>query len=197
MLLIGSFVHGRPSSPVNGGFEIAPPFTAVTTSGNVFIDGTASGTSTPPAYRWAIPNGAIAASASASFDSAVSYAGNYSLKLDLANATGSVTVGSFLAANAAQLFVLLPNTRYTLSAKVKTNNTATNGAFIDLREFNSSFAAVTTTSSNKLSGTNDWTTVTVTVTTQPSTAWGGIFLRHNVTGNTATAWFDNVKVTRS
>lgn len=179
----------------NGDFEIAPPFTAAQTAGNKWIDGTASGSGALSAYGWSIINSAIAATASAQFDSSVAHTGSKSIKLSTADATGAVTVGMYIGTIVPQhFFPLSPNTSYTLEGWIKTDNVATNSAFFDLREYTSGVSAITTNSSTKLSGTNDWTKITLTFTTQATTALGGIFLRNNVTGNVGSAWFDDIVV---
>lgn len=180
----------------NGNFEYAPAFTAATTAGNVWIDGTASGSATNDVYGWGT---VITVNGSASFDTSVKYSGSASIKLSCINATGQVTVGpSALLATPAfsnsKPIPVLPNTSYTLTALVKTNNVAANSAFIDMREYTSALAIVTTTSSTKLSGTNDWTLLTCTATTGATTRFIMPILRNNVAGNISDAWFDNIKL---
>lgn len=181
----------------NGDFEIAPPFTAATSTANAWIDGTAAGSTALKAYGWAIPSGGVSSSANVQFDTSVSHSGSNSLKLSTADATGAMTVSSYKTADIRSLFLVDPNTSYTLTFWVKTNNVATNGAFIDFRTYTSAVATVTTTSSTKLSGTNDWTKVTLTVTTGATAYFGSIFLRNNVTGNISSVWFDDIVLAKT
>jgi hypothetical protein len=180
----------------NGNFENAPLSNiAVTTTPNVWINGTAAGSGASSAYGWATT--ALTANASAGFDAAQFHSGTYSMKLSTLNASGQMTVGTSTSAAPGagqiyQLFVLSPNTKYTLTAWIRTNNVATNGAFIDVREYSSAVSNLATTSTNKLTGTNGWTQVTSTFTTNASTAYATIFLRNNVTGNISDAWFDDI-----
>lgn len=176
----------------NGDFEIAPPFTAATATATTWIDGTSAGSTAITAYGWAIPSGAVSNTANVQFDTSVAHSGTTSLKLSTVDATGAITVASCRTVAANLLFYLDPATSYTLTAWIKTNNVATNGAFIDFRQYSSALATLVTTSSTKLSGTNDWTKVTITVTTNASAAFGSLFLRNNVTGNVSQAWFDDI-----
>jgi hypothetical protein len=168
---------------------------AQTNASSRWIDGTAAGSSAKLAYGWAIVS--LTANAAAGFDDTTFHSGNYSMKLSTLNSTGAITVGSYrtnspTASSAFELFLLKPNTAYTLTGWIKTNNVAASGAWIDCREFSSSFATLATTSTNKLSGTNNFIEVTVMFTTNASTVFGGVFLRNNVAGNIADAWFDDV-----
>lgn len=180
----------------NGNFEYAPAFTAATTAGDVWINGTAGGSNTNDVYGWGT---VITVNGSASFDTSVKYSGSASIKLSCINATGQVTVGpSKLLATPAfsnsKPIPVLPNTSYTLTALVKTNNVAANSAFIDMREYTGALAIVTTTSSTRLSGTNDWTLLTCTATTGATTRFIMPILRNNVAGNVSDAWFDDIKL---
>lgn len=197
----------RPSlleNPVfNGDLVLYPSFTAATTTAGRWIDGTAAGSTANDFWNWAIPALGVTAPGSAQFDSSVFYSGSIfasqrSLKLSTNSALGAITVCNSLDASspAASRYLtpLLPSTAYVITAMVKTSNCATNSAFIDLREFTGALASVTTTSSNKLSGTNDWTEVSISVTTNATTRFGLILLRNNVTGNTSDAWFTDIRV---
>lgn len=183
----------------NANFENYPTFTAQTNVASRFITGTAAGSTTNRTYVWACPSGAVTSSSAAGFDSTVSHSGSASMKLSTLNATGAITVAynatvttTITAADLKYVFVMLPNTFYTLTGFVKTNNVATNSAFINIRQVNSSGTQVATTASSKLSGTNDWTQLTVTVTTQATAAFGTILLSNSVAGNTSDAWFDDL-----
>lgn len=199
--VLGSFIPRKPFPPTNGSFENYPTFVAATTTANRYIDGTAAGSTTNQSFgSWAIPAVSVTAAASAQFDTTESYSGGVSMKLSTLDATGAITVGNARTATAptaTEVFTLLPSTAYVITARVKTVNVAANGAFIDVRQFTSAFSAITTTSSNKLAGTNDWTLVTINVTTASNCACGIILLRLNVAGNVSSANFDHIIVRRA
>lgn len=184
----------------NGDFETAPAVnTAATTIAARYIDGT-SGGSASTSYGWAIPGAGVAASAGAAFDSSVTHGGSYSMRLSTLNSSGTITVSTFKdnpptsGSLQTQGFVLLPSSTYTIIGWIKTNNVATNGAFIDLRQFDETGSNIATSSSTKRSGTSDWTRVSFTVTTGATAKWGSILLRNNVAGNVSDAWFDDILV---
>lgn len=176
----------------NGNFEIAPTtLTAPTNTPSRWVDGTAGGSSATTGLGWGIVS--FGASAQAGWDNTVAHSGTYSMKLSTLNNTGSLVLAVYaISPTGLVLFPLLPSTTYTLTGWIKTNNVATNGAWIDLREYNSAAGNLGTTSSTKLSGTNAFTQVTFSVTTNASTAYGTIFLRNGVTGNIGDAWFDDI-----
>jgi hypothetical protein len=69
----------------------------------------------------------------------------------------------------------------------------TNGAFIDVREYGSTFTLLATNTTNKLGGTDtSWRTLTITFTTNASTVFGAILLRNNIAGNTSDMWVDDI-----
>lgn len=182
----------NPNLIFNGNFEIAPPFTAATTTAATWVNGLAAGSAAFKECGWGIPSGSIAASAAVQFDTAEKYSGDYSLKLSTLNSSGAITVANYRALDNLVLPPILPSTAYTLTARVKTNNAAAAGAFIDFRQINSSLGTISTTSSTKLAGTNDWTQLSVALTSSASAAFAVVFLRLNVTGNVSDAWFDEV-----
>lgn len=185
----------------NFDFETLPsPNTAATNTAGRWIDGTAAGSSAATGLGWATVAGALTASAEAAFDTSKSHTGSASLRLSTLNAAGSIVVGyktnpMTLSAAPVELFPVLPSTTYKFTAFMQTDNVTTNGAFLDVREFNSSAGTITTTSSNKLSGTNaTWQTLTITVTTNASTRWIGFLVRLNVPGNVSSLWIDDIYV---
>lgn len=186
----------------NGNFEIKPAvITAATTTAARWIDGTAAGSQAKTGLGWSALT--VTASAEIGFDTTIFRSGTASMRLSTLNAAGAVTAGSYRinAPVASSLFELIPlvaNQVYTLSAYIRTNNVATNGAFIEFREFNATGGTVLTTTSTKLSGTDTtWRNVSFTLTTNALTRFGGIFLRNNVTGNVSDAWFDDITLTPS
>lgn len=181
----------------NGNFEIAPSvLTAQTNTAGRWIDGTAAGSVAKLGLGWAAATSGVTASAAAGFDNTVSHSGTYSMKLSTLNASGAITVsnlaGSIGVGTLYQIFMLPPNISVTLSCYIKTNNVASNSAFIDLRQYNTAATALATTPTTKVSGTADWTVCTVTVTTNASCVFGALFLRNNVAGNVGDAWFDDI-----
>lgn len=187
----------------NGDFEYAPPFTAATNTAGNWIDGTAAGSSTNSIYKWSIPAAGLAGGGNISFDSTVSKSGTYSLKVSTGTVAGTAVASRTLSSVITKveadttLMPALPNTSYTLTAFVKTNNAATNAVYADIRQYDGTLAASTTTPTNKLSGTNDWTPITVTITTGSSTRYLGVLLRNAVTGNVSDAWFDDITLVKS
>jgi hypothetical protein len=183
----------------NGNFELKPSYVADTNTAGKWIDGTAAGSGAKLAYGWGTPatGSGVGANAAAAFDTSQFRSGTASMRLSNLNASGAVTIASYalnpIASTAFQLFRLIPNTSYTMRGYVRTNNVATNSAFIDVREYSAAIATLATNSSNKLSGTDtSWRQVTATFTTNASTVFGAVFLRNNVAGNTSDAWFDDI-----
>lgn len=192
----GTGTNGVNIAP-NGDFELVPSFTAATNTAGRFIDGTAAGSTTTKTYKWAIPSAGPSSPYTAQFDTSVFYAGTASMKLSTTSIAGALvvaTTANLTTPPVDEVINLLPSTTYTISAMVKTNNVFTNSVYVDLREYNSSRAALVTTSTSKLTGTNDWTQLSVTVTTNASTAYGAIILRNINAGNISDAWFDNVRL---
>lgn len=180
----------------NGDFEYRPPFTAATTAAGTYIDGTAAGSAMNNLFgSWAIPTGAITAAAEVRFDPTTSRSGSGSLKLSSLDATGKVVVSNGKSGSspaAADLYPVLPNTSYTFSEWVKTTNAATNSVFSDIRQYSGAISTVVTTSTTKLSGTNDWTLLTTTFTTNANTRYIQLLHRIEVAGNVSSAWFDDI-----
>lgn len=179
----------------NGFFSVVPPvITAGTNTVARWVDGTVGGSSAKKSYGWAIPSGGYAATAEVTFDPSVKYSGTHSLRLSNLNATGAITVSTFRTTINNEYINISPNTQYQLTFRLKTNNVALNGAYADFRQFNSAGTALLTTSSTKLTGTNDWALVTLTVTTGATAVLGAVLLRSNVVGNISDAWFDEVEL---
>lgn len=191
-----------PNILFNGDFEIKPSvLTAATNTGARWIDGTAGGSNAVRSYGWAVTPGAIA-NAEVGFDTTVFRSGAASLKLSHLTTGGNITCGSYkqsiTSSTLHELTSALPSTEYTLTGYIRTNNVASNGVFIDVREFNASGGTVTTTSTNKLSGTDtSFRTATATFTTQSSTRFVIVFLRLNVVGNICDVWFDDITLRRT
>lgn len=184
----------------NGDFEVAPIFTAVQTTRSKWIDGTAAGSATVDQYRWAL--GGPADATSARFDPTVTHSGSYSLKLSNTDTLGRARALHLNANNYSTVtsiqartycIPVLGGTSYTLSAWVKTNNCVANGAKIGIVELDSTFGPAVSSGSTGLTGTNDWTYQSLTVTTAASTLFVGIQLLNDVAGNVSDVWFDDVR----
>jgi hypothetical protein len=92
---------------------------------------------------------------------------------------------------------VLPNTSYTVTGWAKTNNVNTNSVYIDALEYYGNLGVNATNSTNKLSGTQDWTQLTKTFTTGSVTRFILIVLRNNVAGNVSDAWYDDITLVKN
>lgn len=177
----------------NGNFEYAPSFTAAQTTSAAYIDGTATGSTTNGVYGW---GALITPNANVKFDTSVSSSGAVSLAINTTDASGLATLSlakDGATPTKAEVIPVLPSTSYTLTCRIKTTNSPTNGSYFDLREYGGALSIVLTTSSTKLTGTNDWTTISVTVTTNSSTRFIMPLLRR-IAGSVGTTWFDDIRL---
>jgi len=146
-------------------------------------------------YKWVFGNAANGASGE--FDSSVTRTGRLTLKLSTTDITGkarastSDQTGSTNATNLSNEIPILPSTSYRFNCYVKTNNLTTNSLFTNLI-----FLGATGTwlsldvTTQKLSGTNDWTLLTKTFTTPATAYYLRIIHEINVAGNISDVWFD-------
>jgi concanavalin A-like lectin/glucanase superfamily protein/carbohydrate binding protein with CBM4/9 domain len=180
----------------NGDFEYAPPFVAAGNTASKMIDGTAAGSTSNTLFGWGVPTAGAVSSSTWQFDGAEKYSGNYSMKLSALDVTGSVTVANYgtVPAVASLAIPVQPNTSYTLTARVKTSSVPTNGAYIRLRLLDSAKSTTTTTLSNRLSGTNDWTLCSIVLTTGASDKYALVMMNLDP-GAISSAWFDNISLT--
>lgn len=187
---------------LNGDFEIAPPNASntPTTTATKYIDGTVAGSILPDTGlifgAWSSVTTSL--NASAAYDYSVSHSGTCSMRLSCLTTGVTVTAGQGRTTtfpNTFDIFPLLPNTSYTMTCWIKTNNAASLAGYVDFREYNGDGSANITYSTAKLSGTNDWTQLTVTTTVSAAARWGRIFLRNNVVGNISDVWFDDIVLT--
>ena len=143
-------------------------------------------------YGWYMYRSATAVSAE--FDSAVKRTGKFTLKLSTTDATGAVmadiTPAGGLANCRKYAIPCKPNTTYVWKCWVKTNNVATNSAYLQLRTYTAAGVYTDNPASSLLSGTNDWTLLTVSITTGATIVYLSPALRLYVTGNVSDAWFD-------
>jgi hypothetical protein len=189
-------VNTRMNILQNGNCEIYPAIlTAATNVTARWIDGTAAGSQAAKSTGWA--TNSVGASSEAGFDTSIKRSGNASLRLSTLNTSGTISVSSFRTVSIPQLFVLQPSTSYTFVGYIRTNNTAASSAYIDFRQYDSALATLATTASTKFTGTNTFTLVTITLTTNASAAFGAIIPRVNVAGNISDAWFDDMALYRT
>src|SRR5690606_26918304 len=124
------------SVQVNGSFEVRPAsYTADTNTANRWIDGTAAGSTARLGCGWSAPSAGsgVGANGAIAFDTTQFRSGAASLRLSTLNSSGAVTASSArtiapTAASAFELHALRPNTSYTLTGYIRTNNVASEGA---------------------------------------------------------------------
>ena len=181
----------------NGGFELAPAFVAGTTDIDNWIDGTAGGSGTVDQYGWYLHT--TGATLTASFDTTISASGKYSMKF-VATSGGAGYISNFnpnvtlvgYAKHAIPLKGAVGGaTKYRISCKIKTDSAYGDGAFFVLYETNSVGTVVATKTSPKITGTNDFTIITLDFTTQATTTFGLLVL-NLTTGGAQTIWFDDI-----
>jgi hypothetical protein len=186
----------------NGDFEYAPAFTAATTSSNVYINGTAAGTTTANTYGWRTN---YTNSCSAQFDSAEKANGNYSLKLSTTgtNAIAQAQYYSPPSTSTTAYFELLPSTSYTITFKMKTNYVSGvgRGAFLRHTQYSGDKVAGTGTDSTYINTTTNWTDYSISFTTASTARYGLIRLFTWGQDSSATlimdAWFDDIVLTKT
>lgn len=187
----------------NGDFELAPTFTAATTTGARWIDGSAAGSSTTDTYGWALTGGA--GSYATQFDTASPHGGASSLKLSTVAISSFLSVGLAISSSLANLnrygILVYPNTQYILSGWMKTNyvsGDSTNGACICLLTYDAAAAAKQTIRlpNGYLKTTSGWTFYSTTFTTDAAAVYANFDNR--IFGHTGTAtlimdaWFDDL-----
>lgn len=148
---------------------------------------TASGWIESEAYGWYMTR--VATNVSAEFDTAVTRTGTKTLKLSTTDATGRLVASQ----RWTDLLASIPvksSTKYKLSCFVKTTTAAAASACLKLEEYDSSWTLWTTSTSNTLTGTNDWTLCSVTFTTASTAVKCIPYCSLNVAGNVSDAWFD-------
>ncbi len=141
----------------------------------------------------------IATAVSAEFDTAVTRTGTKTLKLSATDTTGAVytlnlggTAGASVAVALLQphAIVIKPSTSYVFTVYAKTLNAVANSPYAQLVQFNSAGTRGTITPTNKLSGTNDWTLLTASFTSDATATYMVILLGFYVAGAVMDTWFD-------
>lgn len=186
----------NPLSLYNGDFKKVPLFTAATTTADRWINGQAAGTQALWAYGWAIPSGALAVGGGAYFDT--SDPNNPCIKLENTTTGGAVSVFSVrtLTTPDPKYMLNVPfSTSITIEYTVEAFNAVANAVFLEVREYNSSLALVTTTAHTKVAA-GDIAKVTrkLVVTTNAATRFLIVGLRNNIAGNISWAKFSNIRV---
>lgn len=185
----------------NGGFEIAPPFTAITSSSLVFIDGTAAGSTTNDNYGWITSINATGFQAY--FDTTTFHSGTTSMHLQNTNTTGrggvkmgnNASSGSISARVMESLLIpVAPNTKYVISAWIKTSNAVSGAVNGGWTRYTSSYGAIggNFTLFGTNNGTQNWTFQSNIITTGATDAYFQLVLNNNTAGNVSDAWFDDI-----
>jgi len=140
----------------------------------------------------------FAASTSAEFDSAVTRTGRLTLKMSTLDATWvcrvlnqnapNFTTTATNLANSRFFIPCKPSTKYKFSVYAKTNNAV--NCLVDITQVTSAFANLATSSTNTISGTNDWALMTTTFTTNASAVYFGFVFYLPTAWNISDAWFD-------
>jgi hypothetical protein len=181
----------------NGDFELTPPFTAVQIATR-WIDGTAAGSDTITQYGWFFYT--TAGTTSCRFDPTVSYSGKTSFKLSNVDTSGrcqieNVNVSILTAEHFSKHAIRIkPSVKYKLSAFVKTINVAADSVYIRLAQYDIAASLGTQVFTSKLTGTNDWTYLSVTFTSDADAEFGRLSIYNIIAGNVSDAWFDEVRL---
>lgn len=198
---LGSVIRGNLA--YNGDFEIAPAFTAATTTTARWVDGTAGGSNASLGYGWSFIS--KVGTASIQFDTAEFHSGSKSLKLSI-TATSSQCVASINKATSNIKFggiKLSSSTAYKVSFWMKTNvtsGTATTGARLTTNERTAAGTFVSSNNSTGILTTTGWTQYTFTYTSS-ATANNWLDIQPQITGNNGAAtlimdaWFDDIVIT--
>jgi hypothetical protein len=198
---------------LNGNFETSPTFTAAQTASN-WVDGTAAGSATPNFYKWFVskvnsPTGSV------QFDSATKLTGKNSLKIAVTGVTGASdyfhigncqNIANPVAADSKVYgFRVKPSTQYTVKVTFKTDSITTansKGVRGEIRRHksdmsfygsnNTNFMVTGFSNSTFVTGTNDWTTVTQTFTTDANDYFWIVSFYFQ--GETGTVWIDDINI---
>ncbi len=175
----GVYIPGAKS------IEGATGDTARTTSG--YIEGTAT-VDTKNLHWYAFQQ---ATAYSHEFDTSVTRTGTKTLKISTTDTTGRTlgTSNRLDPPNMGEFMPIKANTSYTFNCYVKTNNVAANSVYCRVITANVA-GYLTQNLTNKLSGTNDWTLLTKTFTSDATATHVGISCFNFVAGNISDAWFD-------
>jgi hypothetical protein len=126
------------------------------------------------------------------FDTAVTRTGTRTLKVSTTNTSGRGRAdGNTADTPLKYTFPIKPSTSYILRCFAKTTTVAADSVYMLMGQLTSADAFIATIgTTNKLTGTNDWTLLTSTFTTHATAAFGYLSCRNIVAGNISDAWFD-------
>lgn len=191
----------------NGYFDNQPAFTAATTAttSGVWIDGTASGSSTNDIYNWKciLQSGGAA---TWRFDDSEGHSGTTSLKVVVTTGIGSTNSneasllggsGPSAANQNRYLIPVYPSAAYIFTGWIKTSSitAGSGGARFKITEYDGVNTAATATRNTTLvTGTNDWTQYTSSFTTNANTKLINLFC--DLTLETGTAWYDDISLVK-
>jgi hypothetical protein len=194
---------------LNGDFAKTPPANTPTTVSRMWINGTASGSSSDATYGWG--TGGNSSGTSAAFDTTVSHSGNASLRLKttVGGIAGAYSIGKYDVPLYIKLYAFrLPsnalNSTYTLSYWMKTTHnsgSANTGATAGIIQWNSSGTTLAGNNFNTgVLGTTEWTYYTLQVKiTNPASSYLEVYAQirgHDGAGTLAMdAWFDDISLT--
>ncbi|MGE5599344.1 MAG: carbohydrate binding domain-containing protein, partial [Bacteroidota bacterium] len=123
-------------------------------------------------------------SGSFTYDTAYPRTGRYAVKI-------YKTTGNAGWCTADQLrFVVDPAKQYTFTAYAKTSNASTNSVYICMAWYDTWGTWISNSTSSRLSGTANWTKLSVTATPPANARRVQFYLRAD--GNNGTVWFDDV-----
>ena len=182
----------------NGDFEYAPAFTAATTTSGRWIDGTAGGSSTN-VYGWYTN---FAGTGAIQFDSTVRDSGSNSLKVSTTaiNSIAYALTTEIGLNSGASYYSLLPSTSYTLTFRMKTSlvSGTSRVAFVRHTQYTGAKASSTGTDSTYVNTTTDWTTYTISFTTEATTRFGHtrcyVWGQEGAATLIMDAYFDNISL---
>ena len=143
-------------------------------------------------YHWYANQ--VATAWSAEFDTAVTRTGTKTLKVSTTDTTGRPYINQDPAgllknvlSHAARI---KPSTQYVFSCYAKTTNVASGSVYIRCSQRNASNGQLTIVDTNALTGTNDWTLLTATFTSDATAVFCPFQLQNITAGNVSDAWFD-------
>jgi hypothetical protein len=140
----------------------------------------------------------VATSMSTEFDSAVRRTGKFTLKVETLDITGTGYAGyggNTVAESLTNYIAVKPSTAYRVNCYAKTNNVAADAVYIRVVDIDTEGTAGTIVYTNKLTGTNDWTLLTVSFTSAADAALAKFECYNYIAGNVSQAWFDINSIT--
>lgn len=188
----------------NTDFELAPTFIAATTGSNVWIDGTAAGSTTNSTYRWGNNGGTTAP---AFFDSINPHTGTNSMKVSnlaggIAHEVHNYRPGSAGTTAILTMLPVLPSTIYKVTYWMKTNlvsGSSSHGAAMNILPSTSAGAVISNNAGTLILTTTSWTQYSITISTGLTAAY--LDFACLVYGQSAPgtlimdAWFDDIVIT--